>query len=84
MMDSIKEIILNLTELEKQELYDYLKLVINEEFENSELNICECPNCGSQQILKNGKYNRLQRYICKKCLITFTSKTKTIFSTTKL
>ena len=83
-MNDVKEIILNLTEQEKLELFYYLKLAINEEFENYETNICECPNCGSWQISKNGTYNGLQRYRCKSCLITFTSKTKTIFSTTKL
>ena len=36
------------------------------------------------QILKNGTHNEMQRYRCKSCLITFTLKTKNIFSTTKL
>ena len=83
-MDDIKEMVLSLSNYEKKELLDYLKLIINNEFENYENEVFKCSNCGSHQIAKHGTYNNLQRYRCKKCLTTFTSKTKTIFSTTKL
>ena len=83
-VEDVKEIILKLTEQEKEELFDYLKKIINEEFEDYEASVCECPKCGSRQILKNGTYNGMQRYRCKSCFITFRSKTKNIFSTTKL
>ena len=61
-MEDVKEIILKLTEQEKEELFDYLKKIINEEFEDYEASVCECPKCGSRQILKNGTYNGIQRY----------------------
>lgn len=31
-----------------------------------------CPHCNAETILKNGKYNGEQRYICKSCNKIFT------------
>lgn len=31
-----------------------------------------CPHCKEEDILRNGKYNNKQRYICKNCRKTFT------------
>ena len=31
-----------------------------------------CPHCKGEDILRNGKYNNKQRYICKNCRKTFT------------
>ena len=83
-VNDVKDLIIKLTEQEKLELLKYLKTIVNNEFNASENNLCQCSNCNSYEIVKYGTYNGIQRYRCKKCLITFTSKTKTIFSTTKL
>lgn len=31
-----------------------------------------CPHCGSEKVLRNGKYNGKQRYICRACNKSFT------------
>ncbi|MEG2792994.1 MAG: IS1595 family transposase [Bacilli bacterium] len=83
-MDDIKEIISELTNDEKQELLNYIKLIINNEFDNFDENVCECYKCHSREIVKLGKYNGMQRYRCNKCSVSFTAKSRTIFATTKL
>ncbi len=42
-----------------------------------------CPNCGSIQIIKNGKRKNIQRFKCKDCNTQFTLFTNTILEKTK-
>ncbi|MBE6054526.1 MAG: IS1 family transposase [Clostridium sartagoforme] len=44
-----------------------------------------CPYCNSNNFIKHGKYNELQRYKCSNsnCKRTFSQKTKTLFSYSK-
>lgn len=83
-MNEIKDKIAELTIEEKQELLDFLKLIINNEFESYENGVCECYKCHSTKIVKLGTYKEMQRYRCKNCSVSFTSKSKSIFATTKL
>lgn len=83
-MDDVKEIILKLTEEEKYELLEYLKLIINNEFEFNESETHECYKCHSNKIVKLGFYDNMQRYRCNSCGTSFTCKSKSIFATTKL
>ena len=82
-MNEIKNIIVELTIEEKQELLDFLKLIINNEFESYENAVCECYKYHSTKIVKLGTYKEMQRYICKNCSVSFPSKSKSIFVTTK-
>lgn len=83
-MDEVKEKISTLSKEEKEELFEYLKRMINNEFKFEETEIHSCHKCNSTSIVKLGKYNNMQRYKCKNCGTTFTSKSKSIFATTKL
>ena len=83
-VNDAKKIILKLTEEEKYELLEYLKLIINNEFEFNESEIHECYKCHSSKIVKLGFYNDMQRYRCNNCGTSFTCKSKSIFATTKL
>ena len=83
-MNDIKKLIASLTEAEKFQLIEYLKFVVNEEFDNTSDDVCECYKCNSHQIVKLGTYNNMQRYRCKNCNTSFTAKSKSIFATTKL
>ena len=38
-----------------------------------------CPHCGSEQFIKNGYYNGIQRYKCHKCRKTFSKTTKSLW-----
>ena len=83
-MNEVINIIANMTKEEKYELLDYLKSIINNEFEFNECKINECYKCHSKKIVKLGFYNGMQRYRCNNCGVAFTSKSKSIFATTKL
>ncbi len=83
-MDELIDKIANMTKEEKYELLDYLKSIINNEFEFNECKINECYKCHSKKIVKLGFYNEMQRYRCNNCGVAFTSKSKSIFATTKL
>ncbi len=83
-MDDIKTEISKLTRAEKYELIEFLKITINNEFEGYDNEVCECYKCHSHRIVKLGTYNGMQRYRCKDCSVSFTSKSKSIFATTKL
>ena len=44
-----------------------------------------CPRCGSDHVVKRGMDARgEQRYLCRRCSRTFTSRTNRVFATTKL
>ena len=83
-MNNIKEIVTNMTIQERYELLEYLKSLINNEFDFNEMEVCECYKCHSKQIVKLGFYDGMQRYRCNGCGVSFTSKSKSIFATTKL
>ena len=44
----------------------------------------KCPKCGHTDLNKNGKMNGRQRYICKKCRITFDERSFSPLSNTRL
>lgn len=83
-MEDIKNAIINLTKEEKYKLLEFLKNIINNEFENNDYEVHECYKCHCNKIVKLGTYNGMQRYRCKECSTSFTSKSKSIFATTKL
>ena len=43
-----------------------------------------CPVCGSLNVIKNGKVNGKQRYLCKDCQKSFGDLTASIFANSKL
>jgi len=78
---------------ERAEALASLKRLIDEEF--FALAIAEsgdepardvtCPRCGSDHVVKRGMDARgEQRYLCRRCSRTFTSRTNRVFATTKL
>lgn len=82
-MDNIKNIIQELSEKDKKVLLNYLIEIINNEFEFND-EVCICYKCHSDNIVKLGKYNDMQRYRCNNCSTSFTAKSQSIFATTKL
>ena len=42
-----------------------------------------CPDCGSSRVVKNGKRNDIQRYLCRACGRRFTSLTGTIMENSR-
>jgi len=36
----------------------------------------QCTRCGSRDYVKNGKFQRYQRYLCKECKCTFSDKVR--------
>jgi Transposase and inactivated derivatives len=82
-----------MTREERSEALLSLKRLIDEEF--FALAIAEsgdepardvaCPRCGSDHVVKRGFDARgEQRYLCRRCSRTFTSRTNRVFATTKL
>ena len=82
-----------MTREERSEALLSLKRLIDEEF--FALAIAEsgdepardvtCPRCGSDHVVKRGMDARgEQRYLCRRCSRTFTSRTNRVFATTKL
>ncbi len=43
----------------------------------------ECPHCSSEHVVRIGKYNGRQRYLCKCCTKTFTDTTNTVLYRTR-
>lgn len=78
-----------ITEVIKR-LTDALEIVkhrknTNSKFIEKEKQICMCPNCKSNNIVKNGHdKNRVQNYKCKDCKKKFNACTSTIVAHTKL
>ena len=76
---------------EKAEALRSLKRMIDEEFCNMaigdqpERTENSCPRCGSWHVVKKGREpDGSQRYLCRSCTRTFTSRTNKVFATTKL
>lgn len=68
----------------RDDIYNYLRTVVNSEFDNVDIDINLCLKCNSKNIVKLGNYGGRQRYRCKDCLTSFTSKSFGVFSGTKL
>ena len=81
-----------MTDQEKREMIGQLRRFIDEEFFNLAVEGGEqpardvpCPRCGCDRVVKRGLDSQgNQRYLCHGCGRTFTTKTKKVFSTTKL
>ena len=76
---------------ERAEALRSLKKMIDEEFfelalgEQPERPETSCPRCGSWHVVKKGhEPDGSQRYLCRSCTRTFTSRTNKVFATTKL
>lgn len=76
---------------ERAEALRSLKKMIDEEFfalalgEQPERPEASCPRCGSWHVVKKGREpDGSQRYLCRSCARTFTSRTNKVFATTKL
>jgi transposase-like protein len=65
-----------------QETYEKLREVKEKADAEKEAKSASCPQCGSVSIVRNGKRNRRQAYICKDCGKTFveTSASATMYS----
>lgn len=93
-VSSIKSDITTLSDYQLQELFNYigemltlgsLKGSLNNDFKESRFSKGEiCPHCQSTSIVKNGKLNGKQRYLCKSCKKSFNDLTKSALSSTKL
>ena len=64
----------------KNIVQDLIKKCYNRGFKNG----VKCPKCGNTDLNKNGITSGRQRYICKKCRITFDERSFSPFSNTKL
>ena len=93
-ISTIKTDISSLGDYQLEELFNYIgemltvgtsKSSLNENFKESRFSKGEfCPYCKSISIIKNGKLNERQRYLCKNCNKSFNDLTKSALSCTKL
>ncbi len=91
---TLKEDIKELSDFQLQELFNYIGEImtlnsissnLNNEFKEIRFTKGEvCPHCNSTSVVKNGKLNGKQRYICKSCKKSFNDLTKSVLSCTKL
>ena len=87
-IDFVKNIITNMSDSEKAELGAFLK-----NFENDVISDLDesrfsggiyCPNCGgTENVVRFGKRNGVQRYRCKDCGRIFTTLTNTVLEGTR-
>lgn len=83
-----------LTEQERYIVFQKLRTMIFTTLSREDISkeICEnkftkdivCPHCKSENTMKHGKYNNVQRYRCKDCNKTFSAYTNTPMYRTKL
>ncbi|WP_051542266.1 IS1/IS1595 family N-terminal zinc-binding domain-containing protein [Clostridium lundense] len=83
----------NLNEQRQNRLHTYFQKILGtscisdidilKEMEVKSTSERQCPHCKSTNIVKNGKYDNKQRYICKDCKKSFSDYTKSIISYTK-
>ncbi len=79
---SVIKFLSTLTKSEQERVYNYLEkeLIlgsmtneIQDEIKENRFSLGRvCPYCKKDKVLRNGKYNKKQRYICKDCHKTFT------------
>lgn len=91
---TLKDDIKELSDFQLQELFNYIGEImnlnsisnnLNNEFKETRFAKGEvCPHCNSNSVVKNGKLNGKQRYICKSCKKSFNDLTKSALSCTKL
>lgn len=77
-INKIKSGINNLNIQQRQELIDYIRNSYSIFTEHA--NIEKCPVCLSENIVRNGIRNNINRFICKDCKKSFTFKTNTVIS----
>ena len=79
---NIQEIFANLTDQEKVELKTLLhadgKKSLGQSLIEKSPNNTSCPNCQSENFVKNGKNRGIQRLKCKDCGTTFSLRTNTV------
>jgi transposase-like protein len=93
-LSAIKSDISTLSNMQIKELFEYIgQLITISTVEQDLYKNCKekhfsngqaCPDCGSLHVIKNGKANGRQRYLCKDCKKTFGDLTNSVFSHTKL
>lgn len=74
----------NLTTTEKQQTIDYLQKLLLPEDSIMQDEFCRCTKCGSSNNIKYGAINNRQRYKCKECNHTYTSKSHSIAHYSKI
>lgn len=70
--ESINKFLINI--LNENKIINYILQLI---YPKSSINKIQCPYCYNNHIVKNGKNNTTQRYLCKKCSKSFILSTKT-------
>jgi transposase-like protein len=84
----INQILSEMAKLDTYKLNKFIEIINKKysyEFNNelisdlSNYEVTYCPYCHSLEIIKNGKQNKSQRYLCKKCGKRFSTSTSTIF-----
>ena len=93
-LSNIKSDITSLSEYQLRELFNYIgemltlgssNVSLNKEFRESRFSKGQCcPHCESTSVVKNGKLNGKQRYVCRSCSKSFNDLTKSALSCTKL
>lgn len=91
---SLKDNVNKLSEVDLQELFNYigkrmtlksLSSGLNNEFKKSRFsNVHKCPYCSSNKVVKNGTHKNRQRCLCKECSKSFNDLTMSALSNTKL
>lgn len=91
---SLKDNINKLSEVDLQELFNYigermnlksLSSGLNNQFKESRFaDGQKCPYCNSDKVVKNGTRKNRQRYLCKECSKSFNDLTMSALSNTKL
>lgn len=91
---SIKADIANLNNSQLEQLFNYIGKMLSassfranlgKDFRESRFSKGEvCPHCQSTYVVKNGKLNGKQRYLCRDCKKSFNDLTKSALSCTKL
>ncbi|WP_404988894.1 IS1595 family transposase [Clostridium culturomicium] len=91
---SIKADISDFNNSQLEQLFNYIgemltassfRANLNKDFRESRFSKGEvCPHCQSTYVVKNGKLNEKQRYLCRDCKKSFNDLTKSALSCTKL
>ncbi len=90
----IKSDVATLSSIQITELFEYIgQLITINSMEKDLQKDCKekhfsdgqvCPTCGSLHVIKNGKVNGKQRYLCKDCKKSFGDLTNSVFASSKL
>lgn len=77
-MGTLVEIIALVKELPESHLEEALSKIkeIKEKADSDETPETECPHCGSPKIVRNGRKNRKQYFLCRNCKKSFAGTTK--------